>query len=67
LSRALEAEFEHQSLAVTVEPVSTVLHGMFIDQSALNGLLRQIESLGLELVEVRRVATDDQHATRPGP
>jgi hypothetical protein len=55
LSRALESEFAEQSLEVSVEPVATVLHGRFLDQSALNGLLRQIEGLGLELVEVRRV------------
>jgi hypothetical protein len=60
LSRALESEFAEQSLEVSVEPVATVLHGRFLDQAALNGLLRQIESLGLELVEVRRVVI-------PGP
>jgi hypothetical protein len=65
LSRALESEFEQQSLAVSVEPVATVLHGNFLDQSALNGLLRQIESLGLELVEVRRVVGHHEHAAQP--
>ena len=38
-----------------VEPVETVLRGPVQDQAALHGLLEQIESLGLELVEVRRV------------
>jgi lactate dehydrogenase-like 2-hydroxyacid dehydrogenase len=38
-----------------VEPVETVLRGPVQDQSALHGILGQIESLGLELVEVRRV------------
>ena len=33
----------------------TVLSGVFADQAALYGALAQIESLGLELVEVRRV------------
>jgi hypothetical protein len=55
LSRALESEFERQSLSVSVEPVATVIHGVFVDQSALTGLLRQIEGLSLELIEVRRV------------
>ena len=32
----------------------TLLHGHLPDQSALHGVLGQIESLGLELVEVRR-------------
>jgi hypothetical protein len=31
-----------------------VLSGPIEDQAALHGLLRRIESLGLELVEVRR-------------
>lgn len=34
----------------------TVLCGPLRDQSALHGLLAQIEALGLELLEVRRVA-----------
>jgi hypothetical protein len=38
-----------------VEPVETVLRGPVADQAALHGLLAQIERLGLELVEVRRV------------
>jgi hypothetical protein len=32
----------------------TLLHGHLPDQSALHGVLGQIESFGLELVEVRR-------------
>jgi class 3 adenylate cyclase len=37
----------------------TVLVGSLADQAALHGVLAQIEALGLELVEVRRVR---QHA-----
>ena len=33
----------------------TVLRGPLGDQSALHGLLAQIEALGLELLEVRRL------------
>lgn len=33
----------------------TVLSGVFADQAALYGVLYQLESLGLELVEVRRL------------
>jgi hypothetical protein len=40
--------------AVSV-PVETVLSGMVADQSALYGVLNRLQSLGLELVEVRRV------------
>jgi hypothetical protein len=42
-------------LTATVEPVETVLHGPVADQAALHGLLDQIQGLGLELVEVRRL------------
>jgi len=54
LSEALQAEFEE--LEVTTEPVETVLHGRLRDQAELFGLLDRIQSLGLELVELRRVA-----------
>lgn len=33
----------------------TVLSGVFADQAALYGVLTQVEALGLELIEVRRV------------
>jgi hypothetical protein len=55
LTKALLAEFSQLSLDATVEPVETVLYGPVTDQAALYGLLRRIEALGLELVEVRRV------------
>jgi hypothetical protein len=32
----------------------TLLVGPLVDQAALNGVLSQIEALGLELLEVRR-------------
>lgn len=38
----------------------TVLVGSLPDQSALHGVLGRIESLGLELLEVRRVRTRAQ-------
>jgi hypothetical protein len=56
LSRTLMHEFEELSLAASVEPVETVLAGPVEDQAALHGLIRRIEALGLELVEVRRRA-----------
>jgi hypothetical protein len=34
----------------------TVLTGVLLDQAALYGVLAQIESLGLELLEVRRLS-----------
>jgi hypothetical protein len=33
----------------------TILSGVFADQAALYGVLAQLESLGLELIEVRRL------------
>jgi hypothetical protein len=57
LSRTLASEFEQLALATSVEPVETVLSGPVEDQAALHGLLRRIESLGLELLEVRRFPT----------
>jgi hypothetical protein len=55
LSDSLLAAFE--GLSATVEPVETVLHGPVPDQSSLHGLLDRIQSLGLELVEIRRLPT----------
>jgi hypothetical protein len=55
LSDSLLAAFE--GLTATVEPVETVLHGPVQDQSSLHGLLDRIQSLGLELVEIRRLPT----------
>jgi hypothetical protein len=53
LSDSLLAAFE--GLTATVEPVETVLHGPVEDQSSLHGLLGRIQSLGLELVEIRQL------------
>ena len=41
-------------LVAVVDHGDTVLSGRVPDQSALHGVLGQIEALGLELVEVRR-------------
>jgi hypothetical protein len=54
---ALLARFE--GMQSGVEPVETVLHGPVADQAALHGLLGLIRSLGLELVEVRRLPGRD--------
>jgi hypothetical protein len=55
LSDSLLASFE--GLTTTVKPVETVLYGAVQDQSTLHGLLDRIHSLGLELVEIRRLPT----------
>jgi hypothetical protein len=38
-----------------VESVETVLHGPVRDQAQLHALLTRVQSLGFELVEVRRL------------
>ena len=67
LSDSVLAAFE--GLSATVEPVETVLHGPVEDQSSLHGLLDRIQSLGLELVEIRRLPTssDEQLSAEPEP
>jgi hypothetical protein len=55
LSDALLAAFE--GLTATVKPVETVLYGSIPDQSSLHSLLNRIQSLGLELVEIRPLPT----------
>jgi hypothetical protein len=44
-----------ERLESDVEPVETVLHGPVRDQAELHGLLRRLQGLGLELIEVRRL------------
>jgi hypothetical protein len=55
-------------LHAVVEAPQTVLRGTVRDQAALQGLLQQLHSLGLELVEVRRLSPlPDDPAERPAP
>lgn len=49
------------SLQAELRGQDTVLHGHVPDQAALHGVLTQIEALGLELLEFRRVP-----AAQPG-
>jgi hypothetical protein len=50
---ALQEHFEE--MGARVESGDTLLVGQVEDQAALHGLLDQIESVGLELIEVRRL------------
>ena len=54
LGQTMRTEFPE--LRVRVEGGDTVLSGALPDQAAVYGVLAAIESLGLELVAVRRVA-----------
>jgi hypothetical protein len=62
LGQGLLASFE--GFEAEVEPVETILRGDVADQAALHGVLEQIQSLGLELVEVRRVGNEREPVTR---
>ena len=55
LGEALLAAFD--GVTATSSADGTVLSGDIADQAALYGVLERIESLGLELLAVRRVAT----------
>ena len=66
LSDSALAAFE--GLTVTVQPVETVLHGPVQDQSSLHDLLGRIQSLGLELIEIRQLpATAETLRVEPEP
>ena len=53
LGRTVRAAFP--GLRAAEEGQDTLLAGDLMDQAALHGVLTQIEALGLELVEVRRL------------
>jgi hypothetical protein len=44
-----------EGMDANVAQTETVLHGPVADQAGLHGLLDRIQSLGLELIEVRRL------------
>jgi hypothetical protein len=56
ISESLLPAFE--GLAVTTEPVETIVYGLIADQEAVHKLLIKLESLGLEVVEFRRLPGD---------
>ena len=62
---ALLARFE--GLEASVEPVETVLHGPVEDQAALHGVIHLVNSLGLELIEVRRLPGAGSSGRRDQP
>jgi len=58
MSEAALQSFE--GMDADTAPAETVLHGPVADQAGLHGLLDRIQSLGLELIEVRRLPPPDQ-------
>jgi hypothetical protein len=56
LSDSLSGALEDFTAAVA--PAETVMRGELRDESELHGVLERIQSLGLELIEVRRIGTD---------
>jgi hypothetical protein len=59
-----------EGLAVTTEPVETIVYGPIADQEAVHKLLIKLESLGLEVVEFRRLPgqpSDPGKASPPPP
>lgn len=57
VSDAALSSFE--GMDADLAPAETVLHGPVSDQAGLHGLLDRIQSLGLELIEVRRLPPGD--------
>lgn len=44
-----------EGMTVSVSSAETLLRGHMVDQATLHGVLELIESLGLELLDVRRI------------
>jgi hypothetical protein len=54
-----------EGMKVTVEPVETVVYGPFADQEAVHQLMVKLQSLGLEVVELRRLPGHAEDDTAP--
>jgi hypothetical protein len=48
-----------EGMTLTTGDGITLLEGPIVDQAALHGLLHQLRDIGLPLVSVRQVETDD--------
>jgi hypothetical protein len=58
---------EIEPFTVEVVPVRTVMRGPVPDQAALHGIINRLQSLGLELIEVRRIGETDDAGPTEGP
>ena len=52
-----EVLLDFERLSASVRPVETVLHGPLPDQAALQGLLARLETFGIQVLEVRLLAS----------
>lgn len=50
-----EALVDFENLSSSVAPVETLVHGEIADLAALQGLLARLETLGVRVMEVRRL------------
>jgi hypothetical protein len=57
---------EIEGVEVVIEPVQTIMHGPVLDQAALHGIINRLQSVGLDLIEVRRL-TDGFGVDRDWP
>ena len=46
---------EVENFSIEVVQVRTVMRGPVADQAALHGIINRLQSLGLDLIEVRRI------------
>ena len=53
------------ALRARVDGGDTVLTGVLADQAAVYGVLAEAEALGLELIEVRRLPSDEPREPSP--
>ena len=58
LGQTIRAAFP--ALRARVDGGDTVLTGVLADQAAVYGVLAEAEALGLELIEVRRLPSDER-------
>jgi hypothetical protein len=63
LGQTIRAAFP--ALRAQVDGGDTVLTGVLADQAAVYGVLAEAEALGLELIEVRRLPSDEPREPSP--
>lgn len=62
-----ETLLDFERLTAVVEPIETILHGPLLDQAALHGLLARLETLGVQVLEVRRMHHPETPSTPEPP